>query len=294
MDQSFWQGLKNNPKALGASIVLHIVLLIILGVSLNHTSTPKLPSKPKVDTVQAVVVDAAKVDKELEKLKASEANKRKKEESRKQQLERDAKKAREKRRKEEKRLAELKRKQAQREKAEKEKQAKLEKERKQKKAELEKLEQKRQAEQQKLAAIEAKRKAEEAEARKKKEAEEAEVRRKAEEAELRRQMEEEERRNAELNSQIQKLKAQYVQDIMNHVQRNWLQPAGTQEGWQCDVSVQQNALGDVVMVKMLNCNGSETFKSSVERAVKKASPLPSPKDPKAFDKNIQFIFKPKK
>ncbi len=304
MDQGLWQQLKQSPSAFIASIVLHLVLLVIVGVSLDNTSAPKLPHKPTVKTVQAVVVDAAKVDAEFKKLKLAEKRKKNKEESRKKRLERDAKKARDKRRKEEKRLANLKRKEKKRladlkrkqkkiAKAEKEKRAKLEKERKKKQKELAALEKKRQQEQQKLAAIEAKRKAEEETARKKKQAKEAEARRLAEAAELKRQMEEEERRNIELNSRVQKLRAQYVQDIMNHVQRYWLKPSNIQKGWKCDVSVQQNALGDVTHVKMLNCIGSDGFKSSVERAVKKASPLPSPKDPKAFDRNIQFTFNPK-
>jgi len=307
MNQGLLQQLKQYPFAFAASIALHLVLLIIVGVSLNHTSTPKLPSKPIVKTVQAVVVDAAKVDAELKKLKTAEKRKKSKEESRTKRLQDEAKKAKAKRRKEEKRLANIKRKEEKRladlkkkqkklakaKKAEKAKQAKLEKERKKKQKELADLEKKRQVEQQKLAAIEAKRKAEEDTARKIKEAKEAEVRRRAEAAELKRQMEEEERRNAEQNSRVQKLRMQYVQDIMNHVQRYWLKPSNIQKGWKCDVSVQQNALGDVTHVKMLNCVGSDGFKSSVERAVRKASPLPSPKDPKAFDRNIQFTFNPR-
>jgi colicin import membrane protein len=52
-------------------------------------------------------------------------------------------------------------------------------------------------------------------------------------------------------------------------------------------------LGDVTNVQMIKCNGSEAFKSTVERAVMKASPLPSPPDPQVFDKKLQIRFSPK-
>lgn len=292
-DSGLWQQIKSNPLALGISIALHIILLVILSVSLTHTSAPTLPSKPQVKTVQAVVVDASQVDSELKKLKQAEQQKKSQEQSRKQRLEKEMQQAREKRRKEEQRLAELKKKQQQREKAEQEKQKKLEQQRKQKQQELAALEEKRQKEQQRLAAIEEKRKAEEEAARKKKEAAEAEARRKEEEAELQRKLAEEEERLAEQNTRLQTLRAQYIKLIEQQVERNWLPPANMTAGWYCEVLVQQNVLGDVTNVQMIKCNGSEAFKSTVERAVMKASPLPSPPDPQVFDKKLQIRFSPK-
>ena len=292
MRSSLWQDIKAHPKAMLVSIALHLVLLVIVTVSLNYTTTPTLPVHKPVKTVQAVVVDAAQVDAELNKLKSAEQNKKQKEEARKKRLQDEAAIAQQKRRDEEKRLAELKRKQKQAEKEEQEKRRKLEIEKQKKQEELAKLEKKRQAEQQKLAAIEAQRKAEELEAAKKKQAEEDERRRQAEEAELKRKMAEEEQRQAQLNSRLQALRAQYVQEIVRHVEKRWLQPATIQQGWQCEVSVRQNALGDVTQVKMLKCTGDDAFRSSIERAIMRASPLPSPRDPQAFDQQIQFIFKP--
>jgi len=292
-DTGLWQQIKNNPLALGISIGLHVVLLVILSVSLTHTSAPTLPGKPRVKTVQAVVVDASQVDSELKKLKQAEQTRKNQELSRKQRLEKEMQQARDKRRKEEQRLADLQRKQQQREKAEKEKQQKLELQRKQKQKELAALEEKRQKEQQRLAAIEEKRKAEEAAARKKKEAAEAEARRKEEEAELQRKLAEEEQRQAQQNSRLQTLRAQYIKLIEQQVERNWLPPANMTAGWYCEVMVQQNVLGDVTNVQMIKCNGSEAFKSTVERAVMKASPLPSPPDPQVFDKKLQIRFSPK-
>lgn len=280
MDSGLWREIKDHPKVMWLSIALHVLLLVLLSVSLTHNA-PKLPSKPTVNTVQAVVVDSARVNTELEKLKQIELNKLKKEESRKKKLEKDIKKARDARKKEEKRLADLKKKQKQREKAEKEKKKKLALERKKKEQELADLEKKRKAEQEKLAAIEAKRKQEEDAAR-----------RKIEEAELKRQLLEEERRQVKLNSRLQNLRAQYIKSIEQKVARNWLPPVKMQSGWSCEVSVKQNPLGEVTLVKMLNCSGSSAFKSTVERAVRKASPLPVPPDPQVFEANIQFTFRP--
>lgn len=294
MSSGFIQEIKNHPVALGLSVFLHLVLLVILTVSLDHTRAPKLPATPKAKTVQAVVVDASQVESELNKLKLAEKKKKDKELQRKKRLEREAKKASEKRRKEEKRLADLKRKQKQREKAEKAKQAKLEKERKQKQAELAKLEKQRQEEQQRLAAIEAKRKAEEDAARKKKEAEEAEVRRKAEEAELKRRLAEEAAAERARSSEMQKLRAQYVLSIQRQVERNWITPPSMTAGWSCDVLVHQSRFGDVLQVQMLKCNGNDAFKRSVETAVRKASPFPEPPANDVFDKKLQFTFKPGK
>ncbi|MDH5473840.1 MAG: cell envelope integrity protein TolA [Gammaproteobacteria bacterium] len=280
MDSGLWREIKDHPHVMALSIALHVVLLVVLSISLTHNA-PKLPSRPQVNTVQAVVVDANRVNTELEKLKQAEANEIKKEESRKKQLEKEMQKARDARKQEEKRLADIKTKQKQHEQAEKEKQKKLAAEHKKKEQELAALEQQRKAEQEKLAEIENKRKQEEEAAR-----------RKIEQAELQRQLLEEERRQAELNSRLDKLRVQYIKSIEQKVARNWLPPVKMQPGWSCEVSVKQNPLGEVTSVKMLNCTGSSAFNSTVERAVKKASPLPLPPDPQVFEANIQFTFRP--
>ena len=280
MDSGLWREIKDHPKVMWISIALHVVLLAVLSISLTHNA-PNLPSQPTVNTVQAVVVDSARVNTELKKLKQIELNKLKKEESRKNKLEKDVKKARDARKKEEKRLADLKKKQKQRDKVEKEKKKKLAVERKKKEQELADLEKKRKAEQEKLSAIENKRKQEEDAAR-----------RKVEQAELQRQLLEEERKQASLNTRLQNLRAQYIKSIEQKVARNWLPPVKMRTGWSCEVSVRQNPLGEVISVKMLNCSGSGAFKSTVERAVSKASPLPLPPDPQVFEANLQFTFRP--
>jgi len=299
--------IKNHPILFGLSIALHLALIAILMVSMSHTTAPKMPPAKKVDTVKAVIIDASVVEKEVEKLRLAEEKERNKKIAQKNQLDREAKKAREQRKKEEQRIADLKRKEKQR-KQELAKKEKAEKEKKQKelaklKKQQQELEKKRQAEQQKLAAIEARRKAEEEAARQKKLAEEeaarqkklaeeAEIRRQAQEAEMRQQMLEEERRLAKQSAENQKLLVQYISDIQRKVQRSWNAPPGMTAGWSCEIMVEQNRFGDVLNVQMNQCTGSDAFKSTVERAVRKASPLPEAPNNDVFEKKVNFIFRP--
>jgi len=296
MHNSIFSQIKNHPLMFALALALHVVLIIILTISMSNHSAPKMPATKKIDTVKAVVIDASVVEKEKQKLIRAEQSKQNKQVAQKNKLDREAKKAREKRKKEEKRLANLKaqekkRKQklAKKEKAEKEKKkkelAKLKQEQKE-------LEQKRRNEQQKLAAIEAKRKAEEDAVRKKKQAAEAEARRKVQEAEMRQQMLEEERRLAKRSAENQKLLSQYIYNIQKKVEINWNAPASMTSGWSCEIMVEQNRFGEVQNVRTNKCSGSEAFKSTVERAVRKASPLPEAPNNDVFDKKLEFIFKP--
>jgi colicin import membrane protein len=292
-ESSLLQLLKRHPLALGFSVALHVVLLLILAVGLTHTDTPSAPKSPQHKTVQAVVVDAGQVAAEVKKLKQAEEQKKQQDVERKQQLQREMDKAREEREQEEQRLADLKKKKQQAEKEEQVRQQKLEDEREQKRQELVKLEKKRKEEQERVEALEKKRKAEEDAEKKRKAAADAEAARKQEEAELQQRLEEEQQRRAANDSRLQNLRSQYIAQIQQHVQRRWLQPAQMSAGWQCEVRVQQNVMGDVLSVQIVNCNGSDAFRNSVEQAVWKASPLPTPKDPDVFDKTLRFIFRPK-
>ena len=48
MDHGLLHDIKQHPKALGLSIALHLVVLVILTVSLSNSSVPKLPNVAKV------------------------------------------------------------------------------------------------------------------------------------------------------------------------------------------------------------------------------------------------------
>lgn len=161
------------------------------------------------------------------------------------------------------------------------------------------LEKKNQAEKQRLAelekkrqALEKQRKAEEAEALRKKQAAEAEARRKVQEAEMRQQMLAEERRMAKQSAENQRLLAQYNYEIQRKVEANFQVPVNMTAGWSCEVMVEQDRFGEVLSVQMNTCNGSEAFRSAVERAVRKASPLPEAPNNDIFEKKLIFTFRP--
>jgi colicin import membrane protein len=50
--------------------------------------------------------------------------------------------------------------------------------------------------------------------------------------------------------------------------------------------------GTVAAVRMGACNGDEAVRRSIEAAVLRASPLPLPADPRLFERNLRFSFKP--
>lgn len=162
---------------------------------------------------------------------------------------------------------------------------------------------------------ERKRKAEE-EAERQRQAElEAERRRKAEEeaekerqrleaerqrqADIERQRLENERRRAEAEAESNRLeamqanaKAAYMFAIQQRISRNWVKPPTATAGIECVVNIRQLPGGEVVSVGIGTCNGDSAVRSSIEAAVRKASPLPSPADPSVFDRDIRLIFRP--
>lgn len=80
--------------------------------------------------------------------------------------------------------------------------------------------------------------------------------------------------------------ALYVAQISQRIERNWSAPASAGAELKCSVRVRQVPGGEVIGVTILNCNGDDAVKRSVEAAIYKSSPLPEPSDPNLFDRNI--------
>ena len=78
----------------------------------------------------------------------------------------------------------------------------------------------------------------------------------------------------------------YVAQIKQKIERNWAAPASASAEVTCSVRVRQVPGGEVVGVTILNCNGDDAVKRSVEAAIYRSSPLPEPTDPNLFDRNI--------
>jgi colicin import membrane protein len=147
----------------------------------------------------------------------------------------------------------------------------------------------------KAAAEEAARNAVEAEAQKRKAAEEVARRRerdeqRAREAELERRLEAEEEAAAALaaSGALDEYRAVLEQAI----ERSWIRPPSAQPGLVCTLYVTQAQGGTVVNVRLGPCNGDAAVRESITNAVFRASPLPAPADPRAFQRDLEIVFRP--
>jgi colicin import membrane protein len=184
--------------------------------------------------------------------------------------------------------------------AEVEKQASLERARQQ--AAEKQAREKAEAERKKTADAEAKRKAAEeaertkaadAEARRKQEeaaqaAEDKKVR-DAREADLKRQLAAEEEGAAVARSGVVD---EYRALLAQAIERSWIRPPTARAGLECTLLVTQAPGGTVVDVRLGTCNGDQTVRESIVNAVYRASPLPAPRDPRAFERRLEIVFKP--
>jgi colicin import membrane protein len=147
--------------------------------------------------------------------------------------------------------------------------------------EKEQAEQKRQAEE--------KRKAEEKRV--------AEEKRKAEEARLRAQREAELQHSLAAEEHVMAARsngelASWEAQIQARIQRAWLKPPSARSGIDCIVYVTQVPGGEVVNVRLGQCNGDASVRESIQAAAFRASPLPPPPDPALFERNLEIQFKP--
>jgi colicin import membrane protein len=319
------QSRAEKPLAVVLSVLVHVALLGVLLVSLQHE--PKIVKPPPhVEPVQATVVDEARITDELERIKQRDVEKKRREEERVKQLARKADDVRKARENEERKLAKLQKKltdekrrlenEAKRKKkAEAARLAQLKKEREAEAARVARLKKeraalakKKRAEEARQAKVEAERKAEkkkkaEAErkraeaqrrrAEEKKRKAEAEQRRQRAERELREQLALEQEAQEQANQRLRdRHLAEYISQIEGKVQRNWIQPTSAPGRLRAQVRVQQIPGGEVVQVTITRSSGNLAFDRSVETAVFKSSPLPQPKDPTLFDREINFEFDP--
>jgi len=278
-------------------VLVHLGLALLLGLNLSNNEPPPMPNAQKHKIIDAVAVDVKKYDesvkkkerlkkqaeqKKLEEIKAA----RKKEQLALEKKKAEEKKVRDNKAAEKKKLALAKTKKEEKLKKEKlaEEKALKEKEAKEKKVREQKAREQKERER---VAAEKKRKAEEE--RKRRAEEKAEMERALFEEE---RQEEEARKQAERAARLQTQRQQYVMDITQKVENNWLRPVSTAAGQSCEVFVTQTMSGDVLDVKVQSCTSDNAFQRSVERAVRKASPLPRPPDPELFDREIYFKFKP--
>jgi colicin import membrane protein len=109
------------------------------------------------------------------------------------------------------------------------------------------------------------------------------------ESELRAQLATEERVNAARSSSEE---VAWLALIRDRVTRAWIRPPSARAGVNCEVHVTQVPGGVVTGVQIGSCNGDPAVRESIEAAVYRASPLPTPSNPDLFDRNLKFNFHP--
>jgi len=80
--------------------------------------------------------------------------------------------------------------------------------------------------------------------------------------------------------------------LVQAIERNWIRPPSARAGLECTLDVTQATGGTVVDVKIGNCNGDQAVRESITNAVYRSSPLPAPRDPRAFQRRLVIVFKP--
>ncbi len=302
--------LRERPRSFVYAVLVHLALLGVLVFSLDWAPSVTPGAAGKKAPVQAVVVDAAKLESEIQRQQQQKDRKRREAEEKLKKMEQQARAAEQKRKQEEQRVAELKRKEAEakkkaeterRHKAEARKKAEVERKRKAEAKKKAEAERKRKAEAKKKAEAERKRKAEakkKAEAeRKRKEAakKKAEAERKAAEQELQARLAAEQAHEAaRRRSAMQRVIDEYVLLIQQKVERSWIRPPDAGGDLSCTVEVRLIPGGEVIDAQIVRSSGNPVFDRSVEAAVFKASPLPVPSDVDVMQKfrTIRFEFKP--
>ncbi len=292
------------------ALSLHVGLLLLFGFSFG--SEPQVKTqKPLPEIIQASVLDDEQIIQEAERLKQVEADKQQKQQQVAEQRaaeERRLQQLRDKRQQEEKKARELaeQRKQtqlkAQQRQEELKKQlveeaARLAKIKEQQAAEQKRLQQQREAEQQRFKAQQ------EAEAKKREQERLAEEKRKQEQ--LTKERAEQAQREELARQQAEAAKAKAEQDrqatitataaIQRKVNNSWIRPMTSSKGLSCTIQVKLLTSGDVMEAHVINSSGDAVFDRSAENAVRKASPLPVPKDPSLFANHFRtftFVFKP--
>ena len=80
--------------------------------------------------------------------------------------------------------------------------------------------------------------------------------------------------------------------LIQAIERNWNKPPSARAGLECTLYVTQATGGTVIDVKIGECNGDQAVRESVANAVYRSSPLPPPRDARAFERRLVMVFKP--
>ncbi len=83
----------------------------------------------------------------------------------------------------------------------------------------------------------------------------------------------------------------YVKSIRDEISKHWFRPATAVSGTQCTVHIKQRRDGCILEAAVTGCSDRNHLKSSVEKAVHLASPLPRAPHPAVFDPAVVLLFR---
>ena len=305
------------PRSALTAVLVHVIVfgLFVIGYQMK----PKV-SRAMVDPVnivQAEVIDGAAIEQEKNRIKqAQEARARKKREERlRRQRQAEEKKRRQqaaKRKQEAARQAQIKaareqqrqaqqeaRRQAQaRQQAEQAKQkaerAKQEAEQARRQAEIKAEQARKRAEENARKLAQALKKQEQARQRAEQQAEQKRLQAILEQEEAAMQTEHEQLARAARQRQLNTLLSQYIGAITAKITSQWRVPPGVEiKDVYCKVSVRQLRGGYIEEVVVRKCRiDSEPLRKSVEEAVWKSDPLPTPSSDELFHPQLSITFDP--
>lgn len=94
--------------------------------------------------------------------------------------------------------------------------------------------------------------------------------------------------------QLQGVLDQYKSQIIAAISQYWVVPPETSPSIYCQLLIRVAPTGTVLSIELLRSSGDPVLDRSAQTAVRKASPLPVPKDPKAFDnfRELRLTFRP--
>jgi hypothetical protein len=81
-------------------------------------------------------------------------------------------------------------------------------------------------------------------------------------------------------------------EIQARIQRAWVKPASARIDLNCVVYLTQSPEGQVLNVRLGQCNGDPAVRGSIQAAAFRASPLPPPPEPALFARSLEITFNP--
>jgi colicin import membrane protein len=263
---------RQHRGAVFGSVALHLAIAAAFGFGIRYTPARAVAVSGR-EPIEAVLIDERALEREIARRdEAIEAEQRRLEaEAQERERQRVEAERQERERVEREAREEVQRLQAEREREEAERRA------------AEEAERRAREEREREAREEAERQAREAEQRAREEAErlaseEAARQRRLEEELLRELAAEDERRQLQNSAEMDA----YQRALEIRLSNNWIQPAVVPADLSCRVQIRQSALGTVEEVTFLDCNGDEAVRQSIDRAARRASPLPEPSDRRLF------------